>query len=186
MTEDPPPLAGQDSATVDGNTAPQSQGAPTQETTSGPVQVVAPAQDPNNDTGTAPGKGEGSQLKRQRKSANPRQHIPKSLQKESLQKKCLKKGPATVPQSQVEIQNNLLVGLFTKLTTSITDLTRVTSSPSANHIQSAKRCAENHDIPISPELLHTYNTMQQLADLAKTMATGEGGNSNEAGGTKPT
>ncbi|KAJ1407965.1 hypothetical protein SESBI_23999 [Sesbania bispinosa] len=42
------------------------------------------------------------------------------------------------------------------------------------------------DIPISPYLLHTYNTMHQLSDLAKTLTTGEGGNNNEDGGTKPT
>ncbi|KAJ1441425.1 hypothetical protein SESBI_01571 [Sesbania bispinosa] len=42
------------------------------------------------------------------------------------------------------------------------------------------------DIPISLDLLHTYNTVQQLSDLAKTLTTGEGGNSNEYGGTKPT
>ncbi|KAJ1433540.1 PIN domain-containing protein [Sesbania bispinosa] len=41
------------------------------------------------------------------------------------------------------------------------------------------------DIPISPELFHTYNTVQQLVDLAKTMTTTEGGNSSEARGTKP-
>ncbi|KAJ1390414.1 hypothetical protein SESBI_37508 [Sesbania bispinosa] len=42
------------------------------------------------------------------------------------------------------------------------------------------------DIPISPKLLHTYNTVQQLSDLEKTMTTGEGGNSSKDGGTKPT
>ncbi|KAJ1413095.1 glycosyltransferase family 2 protein [Sesbania bispinosa] len=145
-----------------------------------------------------------STIKRQRKSANPRQLIPKSLQNERLQKKCLKKGPAAVPQSQDEIQDRLLATLSTKLSTSITDLTRVTHSPPANYIKSAKDMNKimglarqvlsgnqpdwnvvTKDIAISPELLHTYNTVQELADLAKTMTTAEGGNSSEGGGTKP-
>ncbi|KAJ1418613.1 Protein FAM38A [Sesbania bispinosa] len=144
------PPAGQESATVDANTAPQSQ-------------------------------GEGSQPKRQRKSANPRQLIPKSLQKERLQEKCLKKGLVAVPQGQAEIQDRLIATLYTKLSTSITDLTRVTPSPPANYIKSAKDMNKimglarqvlsgnqpdwnvvTKDIPISPDLLHTYNQCNNL------------------------
>ncbi|KAJ1398798.1 PIN domain-containing protein [Sesbania bispinosa] len=81
----------------------------------------------------------------------------------------------------------------------------VSQSPPANYIQSTKNMQKvmglarqvisgeqpdwnivTKDIPISPDLLQTYNTMQQLSDLAKTLTSGEGGKSNEDGGTKPT
>ncbi|KAJ1395435.1 peptidylprolyl isomerase [Sesbania bispinosa] len=183
--EDPTPLAVQEFATVAENVAPQSQEAPTQETITGPHQVVAPTHyiQALKIVQTSKKYGEGSQSKRQRKNANPRHLIPKSVQKERLKKKCLKKDSAPIPHIQ----------------------TLATPSPPANFIHSAKDMQKitglarqvvsgsqpdwnvvNKDIPISLTLLHSYNTMQQLADLAKTMTNVEGGNSSEGGATKPT
>ncbi|KAJ1421098.1 6-phosphofructokinase isoform X2, partial [Sesbania bispinosa] len=90
-------------------------------------------------------------------------------------------GPAAIPQGQAEIQDRLLATLSTKLSTTITDLGLARQVLSGNQ---PDWNVVTKDIPISPKLLHTYNTVQQLADLAKTMTTAEGGNSSEGVGTK--
>ncbi|KAJ1440929.1 hypothetical protein SESBI_01604 [Sesbania bispinosa] len=210
--EEPPPPAGEQSVTVDGNSAPQIQEPQTQATASGPVQLAATSQDVNIVAANPQieskfDKVEGSQLKRQRKTANPRQLIPNSIQKERLQKKCINKGPSQIQKTQTptEIQLNLLDALNEKLKSSMTDLNRVSESPLANYIQSTKDVQKvmglarqvisgeqsdwnvvTKEMPISPDLLHTYNTVQQLSNFARTLTGGEGGKSHEDGGTKPT
>ncbi|KAJ1375689.1 conjugal transfer protein TraY [Sesbania bispinosa] len=85
------------------------------------------------------------------------------------------------------------------------DVNRVSESPPANYIQSIKDVQKvmglarqvisgeqpdwnvvTKEMPISPDLLHTYNTVQQLSHFARTLTGGEGGKSHEDGGTKPT
>ncbi|KAJ1384514.1 hypothetical protein SESBI_42460 [Sesbania bispinosa] len=194
------------------SSAPQTQESLSQATANGPVQVPSPSlvlngTPANQQTGSNSNKVQGSQQKRQRKNSIPRQLIPKSVQKERLQKKCINKGPPQIQNTQTPTENqlNLIDALTQKLISSETEMKHVSESPPANCIQTTKDVQKvmglarqvfsgqqldwnevTKEMPISPDLLHTYNTVQQLSNFAKALTSGEGVKSHEVGGTKPT
>ncbi|KAJ1429490.1 Asp23/Gls24 family envelope stress response protein [Sesbania bispinosa] len=228
--EEPPPPAAQTSApqtsapqasasqasapetSAPQNSTPQTQEPLSQATANGPVQVpssslVLNGTTANQQTGSNADKVQGSQQKRQRKNSIPRQLIPKSVQKERLQKKCINKGPSQIQNTQPPIENqlNLIDALTQKLISSETEMKHVSESPPANCIQTTKDVQKvmglarqvfsgqqpdwnevTKEMPISPDLLHTYNTVQQLSNFAKALTSGEGVKSHEVGGTKLT
>ncbi|KAJ1405491.1 basic region leucine zipper [Sesbania bispinosa] len=205
-TEEQPPPAGEQPQAASSVSVQAASSVPVQAAAGVPIQVTETSRDANTVAGNSQS-AQKSDKKRQRKGANPRHLIPKSVQKERLQKKCINKGQPQIQNTQTptEIKLNLLDALNAKLNNTMTELNPLIGSPPASHIQPIQNLqkvmglaeqvisseqpdwnAVTKEIPIPPDLLHTYNTVQQVTDFARALTAGEGGKSYEDGCTNPT